>query len=100
MREKSRARIAFDIAVRVVIFTFLFTLLSFAIGLFCGIVSAVIFGAIRHVHPDMTMAYKYVAAPFGAMGMIVTFITMLVLEIRRLRRPRLQFRAPEMRRTS
>jgi uncharacterized membrane protein YvlD (DUF360 family) len=75
------------IVVRVVLITFAFTLLSFAIGLFCGIISSVLYGAIRHIHPDMTWAYKFVAAPLGALGLIVTFFAMLITEIRRARRP-------------
>jgi len=77
----------FGIAVRVVLITFVFTLLAFAVGLFCGIITTILYGAIRHIHPDMTWAYKFVAAPFGALGLVVTFFLMLVNEIRRARRP-------------
>jgi len=74
-----------EIAVRVLLVTTVFTLLGFAIGLFCGIGAGVVYGAMRHVHPDMTMAYKFVAAPFGAIALVVTFSIMLVYEIRRAR---------------
>lgn len=67
--------------------TVIFTLLGFAIGLFCGIITSVLYGAIRHIHPDMSWAYKFVAAPFGAIALVVTFFLMLVNEIRRARRP-------------
>jgi hypothetical protein len=83
----------FEIAVRVVLITFVFTLLAFAVGLFCGIGATVLYGALKHVHPDMTWAYRFVAAPFGAMGLVVTFFVMLVNEIRRARRP-LEFSRP------
>jgi hypothetical protein len=87
VRKKSKIRMAVESVVRVVVVTAVFTLLSFAIGLFCGITSTVLYGFIRHVHPDMTWAYKFVAAPFGVMGMIITFFTMVVTEIRRALRP-------------
>ncbi len=77
----------FGIALRVVLVTIIFTLLGFAIGLFCGILTTVLYGAIRHIHPDMTWAYKFVAAPFGAIALVVTFFMMLINEIRRVRRP-------------
>ena len=96
MRQKSKVQIAFEIAVRVVLITFVFTLLSFAIGLLCGIITTVLYGAIRHIHPDMTWAYKFVAAPFGAIGLVVTFFLMLINEIRRARRP-LEFSRPATR---
>ena len=75
------------IAARVVVLTFVFTLLAFAIGLFAGIITTVLYGAIRHVHPDMTWAYKFVAAPFAALSLVVSFFVMLINEIRRARRP-------------
>lgn len=87
MRKKSKIGMVFGIAVRVVLITFVFTLLAFAVGLFCGIITTILYGAIRHIHPDMTWAYKFVAAPFGALGLVVTFFLMLVNEIRRARRP-------------
>jgi hypothetical protein len=87
VRKKSKIQLAAEIVVRVVVVTFVFTLLSFAIGLFCGITSTVLYGFIRHIHPDMSWAYKFVAAPLGVLGMIVTFFTMLITEIRRALRP-------------
>ena len=75
------------IAVRVVLITFVFTLLAFAVGLFCGIGASVLYGFIKHIHPDMSWAYKFVAAPFAAIALVVTFFVMLINEIRRARRP-------------
>ena len=96
MRKKSSIQVGFEIAVRVVLLTGIFTLLAFAVGLFCGIAASVLYGAIRHIHPDMTWAYKFVAAPFGAIGLVVSFFLMLINEIRRVRRP-LQFSRPATR---
>ena len=85
MRKKSKIQIVLEVGVRVLLVTAVFTLLAFAIGLFCGIGAGVVYGMLRHVHPDMTMAYKFVAAPFGAIALVVTFSIMLVYEIRRAR---------------
>jgi hypothetical protein len=85
VRKKSTFQIGFEITIRVLLVTAAFTLLGFAIGLFCGIGAGVVYGAIRHVHPDMTMAYKFVAAPFGAITLVITFCVMLVYEVRRAR---------------
>lgn len=90
MRQKSKIRIVLEIVFRVLLVTFVFTLLGFAVGLFCGIGVSIIYGSVRHIHPDMTMAYKFVAAPFGAAVLVITFIAMLVYEIRRARLTSLQ----------
>jgi hypothetical protein len=83
--QKSKPAIVVGVAFRVLLVTAIITLLAFAIGLFCGIGAGVVYGAVRHVHPDMTVAYKFVAAPFGAAALVITFCIMLVYEIRRAR---------------
>jgi len=85
VRKKSIIQVVLEIVVRVLLVTAVFTLLGFAVGLFCGIGAGVVYGMMRHVHPDMTMAYKFVAAPFGAIALVVTFSIMTVYEIRRAR---------------
>ena len=96
MRKKSKFVVVVGVVVRVVLMTFAFTLMAFAIGLFCGILTTVLYGAIQHIHPDMAWAYKYVAAPFGAVGLVVSFTLMVINEIRRARRP-LEFSQPATR---
>ncbi len=100
MRPRSPIRTFFGVIFRVVLITVVFTLLGFAIGLFCGIGAGVLYGAMRHIQPDMTMAYRYVAVPFGAVALVVTFFAMLFIEIRRLRRPIETADATPARRTS
>lgn len=99
-RQKSKVQIVFEVAVRVLLVTFIFTLLGFAVGLFCGIGAAVLLGLIRHVHPDMTMAYRFSAIPIGIGAFVVTFLVMLFTETRRARNP-LAYSGPfSLRRTS
>ena len=93
MRKGSKIGMVAGIAVRVVLLTLVFTLLAFAVGLFCGIGASVLYGMIKHMHPDMSWAYKFVAAPFAAIALVVTFFVMLINEIRRARRP-LEFSRP------
>jgi len=82
-RHNSKFRVGAEIGLRVLVVTVLFTLASFALGLLFGIIGVVIVGVIRGMHPDMTMAYRFVAAPLAVCGLIVSFIAMLVYEIRR-----------------
>jgi hypothetical protein len=84
-RKKSILQVVLEISVRVLLVTGAFTLLGFAVGLLCGIGASVLYGLLRHVHPDMSMAYKFVAAPFGAIALVLTSLIMLVYEIRRAR---------------
>ena len=94
--RKSKIHLIAGVAVRVVLLTCVFTLLAFAVGLFCGIGASVLYGMIKHIRPDMSWAYRFVAAPFAAIVLVVTFFVMLINEIRRARRP-LEFSRPATR---
>jgi len=87
LQQKPKFLVVLGIALRIVVMTVVFTLLAFAVGLFCGIISTILYGAIQHIHPDMSWSYRYVAAPFGVVGLVVSFTLMLINEIRRARRP-------------
>jgi len=70
------------IPVRILLVTFLFTLLSFALALLCGISGILLRSWLRGVHPNMSFAYSHVAAPIAATASLVTFISMTILEVR------------------
>ena len=89
-RKKPKFRIAVEIAFRVVVVTVLFTLVAFAVGLLCGIIASVLYAALRGAHADMTMAYRFAAVPLAAMVLVISFVAMLTMEIRRTRRLRLE----------
>jgi hypothetical protein len=73
------------IPVRVLLLTFLFALLAFAVGLLLGIIAIVVRSRIGGAHPNLTLAYRHIALPVaGAMAGVV-MITASVLEIRRYR---------------
>jgi len=65
--------------------TFIGTLLCLAVFLLFAILGTVILAAMHGVHPDMRVAYRYVAFPLAAIAGIVIFIVTLVSEIRHYR---------------
>ncbi len=68
---------------RIVLVTFLVTLLSFAVGLLAGILILVIRS--RGVHPNMTIAYRQIALPAAiVMGSLVLIVS-TALEVRHYR---------------
>lgn len=75
----------YTIPVRVVLLTFIGTLLSFAVGLLLGIVGTVIISAVRHVHPDMTVAYRHIALPAALAAGCIIFLIVSATEIRHYR---------------
>jgi len=76
------------IPLRVVLITFLFTLLTFAVSLFIGIVGTVIFSWLRGGSANVTLAYRHVALPSAAIGAGIALVMMAVIEIRRYRQNR------------
>jgi len=73
------------VPVRIVIITFLFTLLSFAICLLLGILGLVIYSAVRGVHPNLALAYRHVALPAAIVIAAVVLVSASIVEIRRYR---------------
>src|SRR5579862_3521436 len=78
----------YTIPVRVVLITFICTLLSFAVCLLIAIVGVVALSAHRHVNPDMRLAYRHIALPVALLVGNVAFLFSLVMEIRYYRRSR------------
>ena len=74
------------IPIRVLLVTFLLTLLSFAVSLMLGILGTIIVARLRGLHPNMTNAYRQVVAPVAAVAGAVVLISMVVLEVRRYQR--------------
>lgn len=73
------------IPVRVLLVTFLMTLLAFAVSLLLGILGLVIGARVRGFHPNMTTAYRYVALPAAGLVAAIVLISASVIEIRRYR---------------
>jgi hypothetical protein len=75
----------YGIPVRVLLLTFLGTLLCFALSLLLGILGVVIGAGLRGVHPDLRMAYRMIALPLALVAGCVVFVCMLVVEVRHYR---------------
>ena len=73
------------IPVRVLLITLLFTLISFAIAVLLGIIGVVLWAALRHLHPNMTVAYRLIAPPVAAVVAVVSIIISSRTEIRQYR---------------
>ena len=81
----SRSPHWYGIPVRVLLVTFLLTLLSFAVGLLLAIIGVVVVSRVRGIRPNMTVAYLDVALPVAAVAGIIVFVLALVMEIRHYR---------------
>ncbi len=75
----------YAIPVRVLLLTFIGTLISFAVSLLLGIIGTVAVSALRGVHPDMTVAYRQVALPAAVVAGGIIFVLALTMEIRHYR---------------
>jgi cell division protein FtsX len=75
----------YAIPIRVLLVTFIGTLIAFAASLLLGIVGIVILSALRHVNPNMTVAYRLIALPTAVVAGIIIFVLALAMEIRHYR---------------
>ena len=94
--KKSKFRLLLEGLLRVVLLTIVATLLCFALGLLVGILGTVLYSLVRHVRPDMTMAYRHVAAPVAILGGTIAFIVVISYEVRRFRQNRIERFRPEI----
>lgn len=85
MPARPRSPRWYGLPVRVMLITFIGTLLCFALSLLFAIVGTVVLAKMRGVDPDMTVAYRSVALPVSLVAGGVIFVLMMVNEIRRLR---------------
>jgi hypothetical protein len=77
------------IPVRVLLVTFLITLLSFAVSLLLGILGIVLRSRVQGIHPNMTLAYRHVALPVAATAAGIALIATTILEIRSYRQTKI-----------
>ena len=72
----------YGMAVRILLVTFIGTLLCFAVSLLLGIIGTVAVAKIRGLHPDMTLAYRQFALPIALVAGTIIFVLTIVMEIR------------------
>lgn len=70
---------------RVLLVTFIGTLLTFAVSLLLGIVGTVLISFLRHAQPNMTVAYRLIALPAALGAGIIIFVLALIMEVRHYR---------------
>ena len=75
----------YAIPVRVLLMTFIGTLISFAVSLLLGIMGTVVVSARHGVHPNMTVAYRLIALPAAIVAGSIIFVLALAMEIRHYR---------------
>jgi hypothetical protein len=75
----------YAIPVRVLLITFIGTLISFSVSLLLGIIGTVIISALRHINPNMTVAYRLIALPAAVVAGSIIFVLVLTMEIRHYR---------------
>lgn len=73
------------IPARVLLVTFLGTLLAFALSLLVGIVGIVISSWARGMRPNMTLAYRHIALPGAVLAGVIVLLGSIVLEVRHYR---------------
>lgn len=78
----------YSIPVRVLLITFILTLLSFAVSLLVAILGLVIVSRMRGVTPDLRIAYSHIALPVSLVAGAVVLVVLSVLEIHRYRQSR------------
>jgi uncharacterized BrkB/YihY/UPF0761 family membrane protein len=83
--NKSRPPRWYGIPVRVILVTFIGTLLSFAVSLLLAIIGTIAISAMRGLHPDMRIAYRSIALPMALTAGVLIFVFSVVLEVRHYR---------------
>jgi len=75
----------YGIPARVLLVTFLGTLLSFAVSLLLAIIGTVVISALRGLHPDMRIAYRLIALPMALVAGGIILVFSVGMEIRHYR---------------
>lgn len=71
--------------IRVLLITFLLTLLALAVSLLLGIIGIVISAEMRGVAPNMSTAYRIVAFPTAIVVGLLALVASIIVEVRNYR---------------
>ena len=83
--EKGRNPRWYAIPLRILLVTFLLTLMSFALCLLFSILGTVLAGKVHGYTPDLRLAYRHIALPVALSAGVVVFIVTTVMEVRHFR---------------
>jgi hypothetical protein len=86
--SKDRLPRWYAIPVRVLLMTFIGTLIIFAVSLLAGILGTVILAMRRGAPPNMTIAYRHVALPAALVAGVILLVLSATMEIRHYRQSR------------
>ncbi|MGC2475764.1 MAG: hypothetical protein WA485_15590 [Candidatus Sulfotelmatobacter sp.] len=75
----------YGIPLRILVVTFIGTLLAFAVSLLLAIIGTAIAAAIRGIHPDMRVAYRLIALPMALVAGGIILVLSVGMEIRHYR---------------
>ena len=67
---------------RILLITFLATLLSFAISMFIGLLGTVLWAGLHHTAPKLTPVYRHFAPPIAIVIGVIVLIAATIHEIR------------------
>jgi len=81
----SRSPRWYGIPLRILLITFLGTLICFAVSLLLAILGTVAAAMLRGVHPDMRIAYRQIAVPLVIVEAGAIFLLATVMEVRHYR---------------
>ena len=84
-QARVRAPRWFWIPARVLLFTFLCTLLGFAVSLLLGLVGVIVGARLRGGVPNMTVAYREVALPAALAIAAIVLVSAIFMEVRNYR---------------
>lgn len=74
------------VPVRVLLVTLVVSLLSFAVSLLLGIAAVILAARLHSTHPDLRIAYRFIAAPAAGAVAAIVLISATSMEIRHYRR--------------
>jgi hypothetical protein len=85
MPSANRSPRWYGVPARIVVVTFIGTLLCFAVSLLLGILGVFSLSLLRGIHPDMRIAYRMIALPTALVAGSIIFVLAVAMEVRHYR---------------
>jgi hypothetical protein len=85
MPSANRSPRWYGVPARILVVTFIGTLLCFAVSLLLGILGIVSVSLLRGIHPDMSIAYRMIALPTALVAGSIIFVLAIAMEVRHYR---------------
>jgi len=85
MPSANRSPRWYGVPARILVVTFIGTMLCFAVSLLLGILGIVSVSLLRGIHPDMSIAYRMIALPTALVAGSIIFVLAIAMEVRHYR---------------